>query len=183
MYSENQLTLSSQATHHHLIKSPSDHPDSLKSCAMAQIWMLHDDPSASTTSSSSQATLSSRSIYHHVKLASGQTILDTTWSDPWNDGKDRQWYCSMIRRTRVVKSCNGVKGWCHVKLKMGRSSSPQSQVWIWIWYCSNQKVKWVIVSNPLGRSPDPRSNRLNILHDRSGQSDRAVSERCIISKA
>ena len=31
------------------------------------------------------------------------------------------------------------------------------KVWIWVWYCSNQKVKWVTVSNFLGRSPDPRS--------------------------
>ena len=77
----------------------SNHPDSLKSCVTTQIWMLHDDPSASTTSSSSQATLSSRSIYHHVKLTSGLTISDSTWSDPWNDGKNRQWYCNMLRWT------------------------------------------------------------------------------------
>ena len=32
---------------------------SLKSCVMTQIQMLHDDSSASTTSSSNQATLSS----------------------------------------------------------------------------------------------------------------------------
>ena len=56
----------------------SSHPNSLKSCAMAQIWMLHDDPSASTTSSSNQATLSSWSIYHHAKLTSGLTISDST---------------------------------------------------------------------------------------------------------
>ena len=31
------------------------------------------------------------------------------------------------------------------------------RVWIWIWYCSDQKVKWVTISNSLGRSPDPRS--------------------------
>ena len=59
----------------------SNHPDSLKSCAMAQIWMLHDNPSILTISSISQATLSSRSIYHRVKLTSGLTISDSTWSD------------------------------------------------------------------------------------------------------
>ena len=31
------------------------------------------------------------------------------------------------------------------------------KVRIWIWYCSDQKVKWVTVSNSLGRSSDPRS--------------------------
>ena len=56
----------------------SNHPDSLKSCAMAQIWMLHDNSFVSTISLSSQANLSLRSIYHHVKLISGQTISDTT---------------------------------------------------------------------------------------------------------
>ena len=56
----------------------SNHPDSLKSCAMAQIWTLHDNSFVSTISLSSQANLSSRSIYHHVKLISGQTISDTT---------------------------------------------------------------------------------------------------------
>ena len=30
------------------------------------------------------------------------------------------------------------------------------RIWIWIWY-SDQKVKWDIVSNSLGRSPNPRS--------------------------
>ena len=30
-------------------------------------------------------------------------------------------------------------------------------IWIWIWYCSDQKVKWVIVSNSLSQFPDPRS--------------------------
>ena len=125
---ENQLTLSSQATHHHLIKiTISNHPNSLKSHLTTQIWMLHDNPSASTTSSSSQTALSSWSIYHHAKLTLGLTISDTSWSDQWNDGKERRWYCSMLRRARVVKSCNGTKGWCHVRLKMGRSSSLQSQ--------------------------------------------------------
>ena len=105
----------------------SNHPDSLNSCAMTQIWMLHDNPSISTISPNNQTTLSSWSIYHHAKLTSGLTISNSTWSDQGNDGKERQWYCSMIRRTRVVKSCNGIKGWCHVRLKMDRSSSPQSQ--------------------------------------------------------
>ena len=77
----------------------SNHPDSLKSCVMTQIWMLHDNSSISTISSNNQATLSSWSIYHRVKLISGQIISDTTWSDPWNDGKDRQRYCNMLKWT------------------------------------------------------------------------------------
>ena len=105
----------------------SSHPNSLKSCAMAQIWMLHDDPSASMTSSSNQTTLSSWSIYHNAKLTLGLTISDSTWLDQGNDGKNRQWYCSVQRRIRIVKSYSGTKGWCYVKLKMGRSSSLQSQ--------------------------------------------------------
>ena len=100
----------------------SRHPNSLKSCAMAQIWMLHDDPSASTTSSSNQVTLSSWSIYHHAKPTSSLTISDSTWSDQGNDGKKRQWYRSVLRRIRVVKSYNGPKGWCHVRLKMDKST-------------------------------------------------------------
>ena len=31
------------------------------------------------------------------------------------------------------------------------------KVWMWIWYCFNQKVRWVIISNSLGRSPNARS--------------------------
>ena len=114
--------------------SPSSHkitifssPDSLKSCAMAQIWMLYDNSSASATSSSSQTTLSSWSIYHHAKPTSGITISDSTWSNQGNDGKNRQWYCSVLKWTRVVKSYNGPNGRCHVRLKIGRSSSPQNQ--------------------------------------------------------
>ena len=30
------------------------------------------------------------------------------------------------------------------------------KTWIWIWYYFDKKVKWVIVSNSLGRSSDPR---------------------------
>ena len=30
------------------------------------------------------------------------------------------------------------------------------RTWIWIWYCFDKKVKWVIVSNSLGRASDPR---------------------------
>ena len=68
----------------------SNHPDSLKSCAMAQIWMLHDNPSISTIASNNQATLSSWSIYHRVKLTSGLTISNSTWSDQGNDGKKQR---------------------------------------------------------------------------------------------
>ena len=118
------ITCHSPSSHKITISS---HHNSLKSCAMAQIWMLHDDPSASTTSSSSQTTLSSWSIYHHAKLTSGLTILDSTWSDQGNDGKKRQWYYSIQRWIRMVRSYNGTRGWCHVMLKMGRSSSLQSQ--------------------------------------------------------
>ena len=104
-----------------------NHPDSLKSCAMAQIWMLQDNPSTSIASSSSQTTLSSWSIYHRVEFTSSQTISDTTWLDQGNDGKNRQWYYSMLRRIGMVRPYDGTKGCCHVKLKMDRSSSPQSQ--------------------------------------------------------
>ena len=68
----------------------SNHPDSLKSCVMAQIWMLHDNPSISTIASNNQATLSSWSIYHRVKLTSGLTISNSTWSDQGNDGKKQR---------------------------------------------------------------------------------------------
>ena len=105
----------------------SSHPNSLKSCAMAQLWMLHDNPSALTISSNNQTTFSSWSIYHHTKLTSGLTILDSTWSDKKNDGRNRQRHYSMLRWTKIVKSYSGTKGWCHVKLKMDRSSSLQSQ--------------------------------------------------------
>ena len=105
----------------------SSHPDSLKSCAMARIWILHDNSSVLAISSSSQTTLSSWSIYHHAKLTSSLTISDSTWSNQRNGGRNRQWHCSMLRRTNVVKSYNGTKGWCHVRLKMGRSLSLQSQ--------------------------------------------------------
>ena len=105
----------------------SNHPDSLKSCVMTQIWKPKDNPSTSTISSSSQTTLSSWSIYHHAKPTSGLTISDSTWSNQRNDGRNRQWYCSVLKRTRMVKSHNGTKRWCHVKLKMGRSSDLQSQ--------------------------------------------------------
>ena len=96
-----------QSTHSIIIRhSPtshkitmSNHLGSLKSCVMTQIRMLPDVSSTSTTSSNNQATLSSWSIYHRVKLISGQIISDTTWSDPWNDGKDRQRYCNMLRWT------------------------------------------------------------------------------------
>ena len=41
---------------------------------------------------------------------------------------------------------------------MGRSSSlPSQDMDIYIWCCSDQKVKWVTVSNSLSRSPNPRS--------------------------
>ena len=80
----------------------SDHPDSLKSCVTTQIWMPQDNPSTSTTSSSSQTTLSSWSIYHHAKLTSGQTISNTSRSDQGNDRKNRQWYCSIQKRIRMI---------------------------------------------------------------------------------
>ena len=118
------ITFHSPSSHKITISS---HPNSLKSCAMAQIWMLHDDPSASTTSSSSQTTFSSWSIYHHAMLTSGLTISDSTLSDQGNDGKKRQWYYSIQRRIRMVRLYNGTRGWCHVMIKMGRSSSLQSQ--------------------------------------------------------
>ena len=95
----------------------SDHTKTPKSCAMAQIWMFHDNPSASATSSSSQTTLSSWSIYHHAKLTSGLTISNSTWSDQGNDGKNRQWYFSIQKQIRMARSYNGTKGWCHVTLK------------------------------------------------------------------
>ena len=103
------------------------HLDSLKSCAMTQIWMLHDNPSVSAISSNSQTTLSSWSIYHHVELTSGLTISDSTWLDQRKNGKNRQWYCSMLTWTTMVRSYNGTNVWCYVRLKMGRSSSLQSQ--------------------------------------------------------
>ena len=81
----------------------SSHPKSLKSCTLAQIWILHDNPSVSAISSSSQTTLSSWSIYHHAKLTLGLTISDSTWSNQGNDGKNRQWYCSIQRRIRMVR--------------------------------------------------------------------------------
>ena len=81
----------------------SNHLDSLKSYAMAHIWMLHDNPSISTISSNSQATPSSWSIYHRVKLISSQTIFDTTRSDQINNGNNRQWYCNTWKRVRMVK--------------------------------------------------------------------------------
>ena len=56
----------------------SNHLGSLKSCVMTQIRMLPDVSSTSTTSSNNQATLSSWSIYHRVKLTSGLTISDST---------------------------------------------------------------------------------------------------------
>ena len=105
----------------------SDHTKIPKSCAMAKIWMLHDDPSASKISSSSQTALSSWSIYHHAKLTLGLTISNSTWLDQRKNGKNRQWYNSMLRWTEMVRSYNGTKGWCHVRLKMGRSSKLQSQ--------------------------------------------------------
>ena len=107
--------------------SLSDHTKTLDSCAMAQIWKFYYNPSVSTTSSSNQNTLSLWSIYHHAKLTSGLTILDSTWSNKGNDGKNRQWYCSIQRRIGMVRLYNGTKEWCHVRLKMGRSSSLQSQ--------------------------------------------------------
>ena len=107
--------------------SLSDHTKTLDSCAMAQIWKFYYNPSVSTTSSSNQTTLSLWSIYHHAKLTSGLTISDSTWSDQGNDGKNRQWYYSIQRWIRMVRSYNGTKGWCHVKPNMGRSSSLQSQ--------------------------------------------------------
>ena len=107
--------------------SLSNHTKTLESIAMTQIWMLHDNPSTLATSSSNQTTLSSRSIYHHAKLTSSLIISDSTWSDQGNDGKNRQWYCSIQRRIKMVKLYNGTKGWCHVRLKMGRSPSLQSQ--------------------------------------------------------
>ena len=88
----------------------SNHPDSLKSCAMAQIWMLHDNPSVSTISLSNQATLLSWSIYHHAKLTSGLTISNSTCSDQGNDRKNRQWYYSVLRQTKMVRSYSGIKG-------------------------------------------------------------------------
>ena len=118
------ITCHSPSSHKITISS---HLDSLKSCAMTQIWMLHNNLSASVIPSSSQTTLSSWSIYHHAKLTSGLTISDSTWSDQRNDGKNRQWYCSIQRRIGMVRLYNGTKEWCHVRLKMGRSSSLQSQ--------------------------------------------------------
>ena len=88
---------------HNKKKTISNHPGSLKSCVMTQIQMLHDDSSASTTSSSNQATLSSWSIYLRVELTSGQTISNTTRSDQGNDGKNRQWYYNIRMRIRMVK--------------------------------------------------------------------------------
>ena len=81
----------------------SNHLDSLKSYAMAQIWMFHDNPSASAISSSSQTTLSSWSVYHRIELISGQIISDTTWSYQGNNGKSRQWYYNIRRWIRMVK--------------------------------------------------------------------------------
>ena len=94
----------------------SNHPDSLKSCAMAQ-------------------------QHHQVELTSSQTISGTTWSDQGSDGKERQWYCSMIRRTRVVKACNGAKGGVMSGSKWVSHQVHRVKVWIWVWYRSNQKVK------------------------------------------
>ena len=116
-----------QSSHSIIIShSPSSHkitisnyPNSLKSYAMAHIWMLHDNLSTSTISSSSQTTLSSWSIYHHAKLISGLTISHSTWSDQGNNGKNRQRYCSIQRQIRMVRSYNGTKGWCHVWLENG----------------------------------------------------------------
>ena len=146
--------------------------------------MLHDNPSISTISSNSQATLSSRSIYHRVKLTSGLTISDSTWLDQGNDGKERQWYCSMIKRTRVVKSCNGTKEWCHVRLKMGKSSSLQRQymyvdmVLLWSEGEMGHSLKH---SRSISWS---QVNRLNIFHDRSGPSDHDAKVKiCLILKA
>ena len=105
----------------------SNHPDSLKSCAMTQIWMLHDNLSASAISWSNQTTLSSWSIYHLAKLNSSLTSRALPGQIKENMEKNRQWYCSMLTWTTMVRSYNGTNVWCHVRLKMGRSSSLQSQ--------------------------------------------------------
>ena len=69
--------ITSHSTSSHKI-TMSNHPDSLKSCATTQIWMLHDNPFISTISPNSQTTLSSWSIYYRVKLTSGLAISDST---------------------------------------------------------------------------------------------------------
>ena len=119
--SPHSIIISHSLSSHKIIIS--NHLDSLKSYAMAQIWMPQHNPSAATTSSSSQTTPSSWSVYHHAELTSSQTILDSTWLDQGNGGKNRQWYGNTRRRTRMVRLCNDTKGWCHIKLKMGRSAS------------------------------------------------------------
>ena len=57
-------------------------------------------------------------------------------------------------------------------------------IWIWIWYCPEQKVKWVTVSNSLGRSPNPRSK--GSISSMIGQA-RVINDVkvkiCLISKA
>ena len=80
--------------------------------------------------------MSQNSHYYHslimIHLSSCKAHLRSNHlrlylSDQGNDGKNKQWYYSLLRQTNMVRSYNGTKRWCHVRLKIGRSSSLQSQ--------------------------------------------------------
>ena len=146
--------------------------------------MLHDNPSISTISSRSQATLSSWSVYHHAKLTSGQTISDSTWSDQGNDGKNKQWYYNILRWTMDAKVVQWYQRMVSCQAQMGRSSSLKSQgmdmdmVLLW---SEDETSHSLELTN---RSPNPRS--IGSISSMISQAQVIIMykwKECLISKA